>query len=517
MTERLLSRLLLAAFLLGTLYRLFPIVAGQPALSHFFLTEDGYLMLTVARSLAIGLGMTVSDGTIHTNGVQPLATFLFALPYLATGGAKVTSLIGIHLIMAAIALAGALATRAFTARMLPEDADPRLPWLAAALWYVGPKLLGHTMNGLETGLYMLFVPLTLTAFAGVIGKGAATRPADRLALGALCGLTFLARNDGAFLVVAIFLVWGLHELFAQHSGLGRTLARLVPPGLVSLLFAAPWLINNRLYFGSIVPISGQSEALTAHFGQNLALVPATLFEDFFPMLPVPNGLERALPVMAVAGLVSVALGLWFLRQSWRRGGVVRVTIAAYAGYAALIICYYGLYFGAPHFLSRYFAPLAPLAILVALSALLALCRRFAPAQAGRLVAGAGSAGILLSFSLLIRLLLPGVSHEGHFQVVRWIEANVPETTWVGAVQTGTLGYWHDRTINLDGKVNPIALEARRREGNVLSYVVASPIEYLADWIGIAGWATLTTADFDKRFELIVKDSAANLAVLRRRS
>jgi hypothetical protein len=79
----------------GVLYRLFPLAAGETALTRFFVTEDGYLMLTVARNLAIGYGLTVSDGTIATNGFQPLATFLFALPYWATGGDKVASLLGV--------------------------------------------------------------------------------------------------------------------------------------------------------------------------------------------------------------------------------------------------------------------------------------------------------------------------------------------------------------------------------------------------------------------------------------
>jgi hypothetical protein len=60
--------------LIAGLYRLWPILAAQPALPEFFITEDGYLMLTVARNMAIGLGMSVSEGTIATNGIQPMAT-----------------------------------------------------------------------------------------------------------------------------------------------------------------------------------------------------------------------------------------------------------------------------------------------------------------------------------------------------------------------------------------------------------------------------------------------------------
>ena len=217
MAEKTLFRILMAVLVLGTIYRLFPIVTGQPQLSQFFMSEDGYLMLTVARNMALGLGMSVSDGSITTNGVQPLATFLFAIPYVVTGGDKVSSLIGIHLISALIALSGAFAVRSFAARVFErQDDNPLWPWLVAGLWFTGPLLLLHTMNALETGLYTLVVLLTLIQFARVIDKGEAANNVDRLVLGALCGLTFLARNDGAFLVTAIF----------AHLGAARVGSRL---------------------------------------------------------------------------------------------------------------------------------------------------------------------------------------------------------------------------------------------------------------------------------------------------
>ena len=140
-------------FAFGLLYRLFPLVAGPDAMARFFITEDGYLMLTVARNLAIGNGLSVSDGTIATNGVQPLATLLYAVPYLATGGAKVASLAGVILIMTAWSAGAAWAIARFARGVLgPQNEAPVWPWLAAALWFVGPLALLHSMTGLETGL-----------------------------------------------------------------------------------------------------------------------------------------------------------------------------------------------------------------------------------------------------------------------------------------------------------------------------------------------------------------------------
>ena len=507
-----------AVLLGGTLFRLWPIFSGQPALSEFFMTEDGYLLLTVARNIAIGLGMSVSEGTIPTNGVQPLVTYILALPYLATGGDKVTSLVGVHIFLAAIAVAGFFAVHSLARRTLRSQGDnPAWPMFAAALWFLGPLLLNHTMNGLETGLYTLMLLLTLLQFARILDKGAEAGLADRMGLGALCGLTFLARNDGAFLVTAIFALWFLNELLARRQGLGATLARLIPPGLLSLVFAAPWLINNQLKFGSIMPISGTAESMNSTFGQNAGLIPAKLFEQILPMLPLPRTLENSPVLIVLASALVIGVLGWFLIGIWRQRGPVRIVLTAYAVFGLLLAGYYGLFFGAAHFLGRYMAPLAPLLIIALLWVALDVLQRLAPRHREAIALIAGSGAVVLSVLLLVRLvLLPESNTHRHFQVVEWVHANVPAQTWVGAVQTGTLGYWHDRTINLDGKVNPYALAAKKTEGNVLAYVVDSDIDYLADWTGIAGWATLTDGGFADAFELIVDDKKLNLAVLKRR-
>lgn len=516
MPPRVLSFVLFLALAAGLLYRLFPIVTGQPHLSQFFMTEDGYLMLTVARNMAIGFGMSVSDGTVPTNGVQPLATFLFAIPYLLTSGDKVTSLVGIHLILAAAALGGFFAIRAFAARVLKfQDDSPAWPWLVAALWFLGPLLLRHTMNALETGLYTFVALLFLLQFARVLDLGSAAGMRAGLLLGALGGLTFLSRIDGAFLVTAVFALWALDCLIRQRSGVFAMVARLVPPGLLSLALAAPWLINNQIKFGSIMPISGWSQSLGVSFGQNLQLLPVKLFEHMFPILPVPGRLEGSMvAALGMAAVVVVVLG-WFLTGLWRRGGTIRLVVLAYLLHGVAISAYYGLTFGAPWFLSRYLSILAPFLIVAALWVLIDIARAVFTIRWREAVAVTGIAALIASAALLGRPFLPGADRQGHFQVVDWVQANVPADTWIAGVQTGTLGYWHDRTINLDGKVNPKALAVLRAEGHVLNYVRASDIQYIADWEGIAGW--VKRENFGEAFEVVTHEPEANLAVLKRRS
>ena len=512
-----LGMLLWAALAAGLAYRLYPLALGPEAIARTFVTEDGYLLLTVARNLALGHGLAISDGRILTNGVQPLATFLYALPYLVAEGDKIAGLVGVQALSALSAVLGGCAVHAF-ARSVLSDTEPAGPWalLVAALWFLGPLLVLHSMNGLETGLYMLMVLGAVLWFMRLGAHPAPVALRHRLAFGAFLGLVFLARNDAAFLVGALLLVRFVQLAAARGGGLRPALADTVPAGLASLAVAVPWLGYNLWLFGSIVPISGIAQSMTATLGQNLDLVPAKLFETMLPMLPIPGALETRPAVQLAAAAALTLVMAPFLWAMARRGDAVGRAVLAYALYAGLLAAHYALFFGAGHFLARYFAPLAPLMITGAVHTGLRLARLLR-GRGGVAARGAGLTGVAISLALLARLTLPGTNEQGHFQVVDWVRANVAESTWVGAIQSGTLGYWHDRTINLDGKVNPHALRARRQQGTVLRYVVDSEISYLVDWPGIASWAARGAGGFDRSFELVLVDREAGLAVLHRRA
>ena len=101
----------------------------------------------------------------------------------------------------------------------------------------------------------------------------------------------------------------------------------------------------------------------------------------------------------------------------------------------------------------------------------------------------------------------------HFQVVEWVEENVPDDTWVAAAQTGTLGYFHDRTINLDGKVNPAALHARIF-GRARAYLLDTPATYVVDWVDLIEIIS-SNDEVAREFKKILEDKESNLAVLKR--
>jgi hypothetical protein len=179
-------------------------------------------------------------------------------------------------------------------------------------------------------------------------------------------------------------------------------------------------------------------------------------------------------------------------------------------------------FGAPHFLARYLSILSPFLWLATSVTIMYVVAKVLRAAALANVATASLVGVLTILAVgfagltFARGYSEGTAHM-HKQVVEWVQANVPERTWVGAPQTGVLGYFHDRTLNLDGKVNPDALRVLLEQGHILNYVLASKVDYIVDWVGMADWVNFTqySTEFGREFVVVEKDPERNLAALKR--
>jgi len=501
--------LIILLIFIGVVTRLEPLQDEQRMLKS--VSEDGYLMMTIARNMAIGSGMSTADGTIPTNGTQPLTTFFWASAYWLEDGDKVKSIVWIILMQFLFATGAAFLLWRLGIQILQHRPNShQIATLAAATWYASPIAAGHTMNGLETGLYGLVVLWIAIMLVGA--KHWSLRYS--VLLGLLLGVTFWIRNDAAFLILAVCLMYLFMGGSWQRREIFQRFVQVNVMGITTVLVALPWLIYNHLNFGHIMPISGQAQSLTASFGQNLLALPSVLVEYFLVFLPIPNSIQNKLPIVIVClvflvGIVVMLSRLWSqLQKTEERRLFVLVSL-----YLLGFMGFYGLYFGASYFIARYFFPLSPFLALLWAAVVVWAWQRV-PWQQVRY--GFAVLFLMVMIGLSVRSYLKGNQHL-HFQVVEWVQQHVAKDVWVGAIQTGTLGYFHDRTINLDGKVNPEALEARNKNKNgVIPYVIEGQIDYLADWVGIAGWMDKHPL-LRQHFEVIVEDSRRNLAVLKRRA
>lgn len=506
----------------GVLIRLLPLFDVKGHLYWFFMTEDGYLLQTVARNIAVGLGMSTADGTMATNGVQPLATFVYAALHALAVGSKLLAIAYVTALSAVTAVLAAWLLRRLARSVLREAGDTAgISVLTAGFWFASPLVISHSMNGLETGIYYLAILASLTYyFALDLDAPKGVKHSQSLIFGIALGITFLARNDAIFFIAAILLSHMMMGGASTGGGWRRRALDCLIAGATSVLIASPWLIYNRIRFGSIVPISGLAESHGARIGDNLANIPANLLEALTLYVPVPRNLETAWPVICAALLVvllSAVLSWLIVGRLGLRGR--RFFVLTWV-FCLALGAYYGLFFGAQHFLSRYLSALTPLfALLTIASAYLLLAQ--SPRRAV-LPAASALVAILLLLITSARAVLHyrEAANNGHRQVVEWVNSNVDQRQWVGAIQTGTLGYFHDRTINLDGKVNPAALREIARSGDIRPYVLhRTPINYVADWASIAGWVESSQSEADREFQrgfqLVLADKAANLGVLRR--
>jgi hypothetical protein len=511
--------------LVGSGVRLAPLTSDRRTVAA--ISEDGYLMLTVARNVAIGRSLTIADGTIATNGVQPLVTFAWAGIHRLFGGERMPALRALVIVQLAVALA----TAAFVG-LLARHAFRDSPWrdagalLAASLWFASPLTLRHTSNGLETGPYVCAIAAIL-----LIDLRWRSRSAGRAAvIGGLLGALFLIRNDAVFFILAFLLaeLRGDADAAPEQAGRSRPVRRRLRDATIiaaaALAIASPWLTYNARVFGHIVPVSGRAQSLNVQIGESLVALPHALAEYAWMATPLPAPLgERwswaLLTTVGLLGAIAVTL-----RRCHAAGVTVQRWMLIVLAHSACLAAYYGVFFGASYFLSRYLFPLSLVSVLLPCVWIMSAGR---PGLVERRTAAMGGSLIAMSLTLLVviaavRFHARSAAHP-HGQVVEWVSDHLTPATWVGAPQSGTLGYFHDRTINLDGKVNPQALQARR-EGRLFHYIVDdTPIEYLVDWYGLARWVDRPETvreerDVDllrRRFTVHVRDQEHNLVVLRR--
>ncbi len=509
-------------FIVGSISRLAPIFNQDNRLFQQWVTEDGYLMLTIARNIALGRGMSIAEGTIPTNGTQPLFNFIEAASFAVVGGDRTLGIAIILILQLIISVIAAGFLFLLARQVLQHRANKtEMAALAAVTWYSSSSVLPHTMNYLETGLYITLILISFYVwYRDEISFQRNHFSWSVIGIGLLLGLTFWARIDAVFFIFAITFLHTLLGLWQTKQQFLRRLKESFLMGITSLIVASPWLIYNQVNFGSIMPISGTAQSANTAFASNLPEIPATLFEYAVVVLPIPNSLEKQPLILFFSSAIVLAYLAIAVVIAKKMNRQEKILLSFSATLTLFLFVYYGLLFGAPHFVSRYLFPISPfLAIFTAVLIFQTLKKLGEILNIRQIVFGGMLAILALTITLNFRLYAIGNNHM-HFQVVNWVEENVAQETWVGAIQTGTLGFFHERTINLDGKVNPAALSARI-ESKIPEYVVfqefneqGERIDYLVDWVGIADWAT--REPLNTEFELIVEDQAKNLAVLKRK-
>jgi len=431
------------------------------------LSEDGFYSLAVARNIAAGHGITI-DGLTKTNGFQPLLTFLQAGLFALARGDDLLAL-RLVLLLYWLLYLGTGAMLGWIAAETAETKDQRLTrGLCTALVYLGASYLFlHHFNGLETGL-LLFLLASAWRFRQ---SGRAESWTGLALFGGLMGLAVLARIDAAFIVAVLCL----GELWRHRKqGLLIALGRPFVMGAVAVLVSLPWWAYSYIDFGSIMPISGQATQDWKIDGFRLGWFVWGYAMGAFPWLF--GGEAEGAELLDLLRLPLFAGGLWVLWLVYRRLPPATRNFAVALALAMLLLgIWYWLSSLAYWFYSRYLAP-ASLPVALGLGIALAdlLARRPCLLAAAEPV-------LVLPVVFLAALAWSGLGVYGNmmfWEQVQLVRALVPEGDTVAAGQSGTLNFFRDHVVNMDGKVNP---EVFTYKGHLWDYLAKQKIRWFVDW------------------------------------
>jgi hypothetical protein len=450
------------------------------------LTEDGYYVLTVARNIARGVGFSV-DGTSWTNGFHPLWAVLTSLTFMLVGDASEPAIRLILGASAIIAILSALSWSSIAGGTF--DACNRVYRIIFILVYLSSfQLLAQHLNGLETG----FVLLLFAVIGNYWSRSYDCRTRGSAVLGLLLGILVLARIDAAIfgVLMAAEVAWHLRR------DLRRALVQTATMGSIACLISGPWFAYNLALTGKLMPVSGLALGLGIGSSLDRAVNAAgALARDGFPS--ILGEINRPLSLAVFLLACGVALFLLYRRPAHTVPPGISPASGAFIQrcrkYTAMILFYVGIQVivysmsnAAAFFYPRYFILLSVPAVGVFAFLLYRLAL-------SRMTWLAGAVAALLTFGALTTLIgwhglplgrelnrLQGYSNGPCLDQVGLAKAFRTPGEKIGALQTGTLGFFVDGVINLDGRVNFAAYEARRRD-KLLDYVLEQRIGLLVDF------------------------------------
>jgi 4-amino-4-deoxy-L-arabinose transferase-like glycosyltransferase len=190
--------------------------------------------MRIARNLASGKGYSF-DGINPTGGAPPLWTLITSLNHFfldSEAAAKATIIESSLFGTASAILVFYIAYRCF---------NVKVAWGAFTFSLLSAPMFFNSMNGMETGLFTFLGLLVTSLYCG--GKFKRTKGRSwYFSIGALLGLTNLARADGVFLAFAIILLEGVTLFKAREKDKSEYVMQVVTLAIDITVFTLPLVL-----------------------------------------------------------------------------------------------------------------------------------------------------------------------------------------------------------------------------------------------------------------------------------
>lgn len=469
--------------------------------------DDAYYYFKVARNIAAGQGATF-DGIHPTNGYHPLW-----MGVLVPVAAVVREPLLFVRVALSLGVALSFATAVLLYRLVRRLTDAWwIPLFALILYWLNPRAVISSLNGLETSLSTLLFTALLLLVMRICDfrqePGTQNLKWLPCLLGVLMGTLFLARTDNVFFVAAFWLA------VVAMAERGRRLRRgLVMAGAAAAL-AVPWMAYNWVTFGSPVQVSGlaipyvehELYRLQGHSGGDALLYSLKRFAVMlYEGLRGEIGYSRLVSFPALAVAVVIFAVRWRDEAAMPRARRRAVLVLAALGLASLLHLFVH---AAVRWYPRpwYFDQMLVLLPVVFALALAAACganatafqtpntehrtscaishvSRFTHHALGGLMAALLLALASVQATLSFRRLAEG---EWPWAVemldaARWLRDNTGKDEVAAAFNAGIIGYYSERrVVNLDGAINNAAYEALRRK-ELMGLMRRANVSYYLDF------------------------------------
>ncbi|MBI5376456.1 MAG: hypothetical protein HZA77_13565 [Candidatus Schekmanbacteria bacterium] len=494
-------------------------------MNWWIMIDDSFYTLKIANNVADGIGLSV-DGIHPTNGVQPLYLMILTPIFYFFGNNPFTPItIAISITSIFNLFAGY-----FIYRIVNCVVGFRPAIFSLFLWCFSMTVINMGMNGLETSISCFFFVLCAFYYLQNIRDNPQTSSKKLLVLGILLGILGLARVDGMFLAIAIFLDF----IFLKKR---KRIIDLLPYFIAGLMIT-PWLLFNFIRMGDIVPISSQAARLISllngirpYFSVPTAppvffpiesppvqfylihiLGSLTIFKMYaffiYPInyirtlvmkLSTLSGYSyELLEVISLLILIILTVLIYLKKKTSIKQEIAEFLVKAgklnfLLYFAFILILNYSLYvFGMWHYPRYYFPFSAIAAIYTGLFFSLIFDKLLPLIGVSKKIV---KIVIVLTYIFFLNFFIYEKNLDNfyglktytkphsfplfYYETAEWINKNIPQGSKIGVLESGIIGYFCKGyiIINLDGVQNKDALDACKN-GIMVTYMKREGIEYI---------------------------------------
>jgi hypothetical protein len=440
--------------------------------------EDAYYTFSVAKNIANGHGIS-ADGENLTNGFQPLYTFLIVPAFVLTNNDYLSIRIIFILMLLVLFLSAYLFGLIIRDSLLAilGIGSQELFWIAFFIYLSSLLLIINYLNGLETGLLLLCVLSFIRYYQKLQEFNLKNIPV----LGIILGLLVLIRIDAVFFVI----IFSISLIFHKDIRIKTRIIYAIILSFISLLISSPWWIYNYTVFNSIMPTSGQAQFEFGIFYYRLFYLSDAWTQNLSPFTYTFDRFLHGWSGVIIRLMIIGTLTFYINKQLtgkfknlFKSNTIAKRTyqiILVIAIYTIVLSIWYFFFSSAGHFYLRYIVIMSIIGQFVFVIFIAIIFKKFK--RIFYLIPTALALIILAVVLLFHTELMLNKSQFFKYQL-QLVKKYVPEKEYVAAGQSGTLGFFRQRVVNLDGKVNNEALIYKDR---IVKYLDKKKIHWICDW------------------------------------